>query len=145
VEEIRRRFEKSELLPACLRLYKQYRDSCSQIFLSDFEEYLVEIGPEDFQTPDENEIYLSTLHKVKGLEFDDVYLALDMASQSDREGERKITDEMRRVIYVGMTRARHSLCLYSVAERYEKKIDPSPFLREIFGGLKDREAGAGHE
>ena len=46
-------------------------------------------------------------------------------------------EEERRMLYVGMTRARKDLYIYSVRERYDKKIAPSRFLREIEAGLTD--------
>ena len=41
------------------------------------------------------------------------------------------------MLYVGMTRARKDLYIYSVRERYDKKIAPSRFLREVEAGLTD--------
>ena len=40
-------------------------------------------------------------------------------------------EEERRMFYVGMTRARKELHLYSVEERFGKKMEPSRFLDEI--------------
>ena len=42
-------------------------------------------------------------------------------------------EEERRMLYVGMTRAREKLYLFAVRKRYEKTVQPSRFLEEIFG------------
>ena len=41
-------------------------------------------------------------------------------------------EEERRMLYVGMTRARKELHLYAVKERYEKKMEISRFLSDSF-------------
>ena len=78
-------------------------------------------------------VTISTLHSVKGLEYDCVYI-LDV-----NEGvipyrkavlEEEIEEE-RRMFYVGMTRARKQLTLCTVRERFDKKEEPSRFLDEL--------------
>jgi DNA helicase-2/ATP-dependent DNA helicase PcrA len=80
-------------------------------------------------------VTVATLHASKGMEYDHVYI-LDV-NEGIIPYHKAVLDadleEERRMLYVGMTRARHLLHLYSVSERYEKKTDPSPFLKEIFG------------
>ena len=44
-----------------------------------------------------------------------------------------ISEEERRLFYVGMTRARKELYLFYVKECHEKQLEPSRFLTE--GGL----------
>lgn len=81
---------------------------------------------------DKNKVTVSTLHSVKGLEFDNVYI-VDI-----NEGvipyhkavlEADIEEE-RRMFYVGMTRAKNKLHLYAVRERRDKKAELSRFLYE---------------
>ena len=48
-------------------------------------------------------------------------------------------EEERRLLYVGMTRARKELSLFYVGERHEKKLEPSRFLLE--SGLAERREG----
>lgn len=40
-------------------------------------------------------------------------------------------EEERRMFYVGMTRAKKELHLYTVEERFGKKMEPSRFLVEL--------------
>ncbi|MFB6499846.1 ATP-dependent helicase [Bacillus haynesii] len=87
-----------------------------------------------------NGVQINTLHSVKGLEYDTVYLVgLDndvIPSQSridsfEREGKfeemKEFIEEERRLFYVGWTRAKRRLVV-----SYKKK-NPSRFLKEIEG------------
>ena len=76
---------------------------------------------------------ICTLHGAKGLEYDHVYIV------NVNEGtipyhkavlEEELEEE-RRLLYVGMTRARKTLHLYYPEKRYQKKRKPSAFLEEI--------------
>ena len=86
-----------------------------------------------------NRVTLLTLHSTKGLEFSRVYVvgAEDYQLPGYRETvdnlEREI-EEARRLLYVGMTRARDRLILTRVAERFGKNAGASRFLDEM--GLK---------
>lgn len=81
-------------------------------------------------------ITVSTLHSVKGLEYDTVYI-LDVNEgtipyhKAQQESE---IEEERRMFYVGMTRARTNLYIYSVKERHGKKQESSRFVEEILDG-----------
>ena len=89
-------------------------------------------------------ITLITLHQAKGLEFDTVFIAgvtegllphamaLNVQSQDDYEAA---CGEERRLMYVGMTRAKRKLHimwpLYTSASLYRRANTPSQFLKEI--------------
>jgi superfamily I DNA/RNA helicase len=84
-----------------------------------------------------------TLHSAKGLEFPHVFLVgceegILPHRRSLLEGDRAVEEE-RRLLYVGITRARQSLTLTSAAARrthgQARPCQPSRFLNEI------REAG----
>lgn len=80
-------------------------------------------------------LILSTIHKSKGLEYDNVFV-VDLVKnefpmivdQDDKENE---LEEERRVFYVAMTRARENLHLISLKKRFGIKVDPSPFYLDI--------------
>jgi ATP-dependent DNA helicase UvrD/PcrA len=73
---------------------------------------------------EENEVYLSTIHKAKGKEFQNViYFNLSQAEHGSQKAQ--FTEEERRVTYVGATRAKDDLLItFSSAK-------PSDFLKEI--------------
>lgn len=78
-------------------------------------------------------VMISTLHASKGMEYDVVFI-LDV-NETVIPYQKAVLDadleEERRMFYVGMTRARKKLYLYTVRERYEKKMLPSRFLDEL--------------
>ena len=86
-------------------------------------------------------VTLITLHSTKGLEFDCVFLTgLEdgICPHSRSIGEEKGIEEERRLLYVGMTRARRSLTLTRAVyrrvfgnEQQMRASLPSRFLREI--------------
>ena len=75
---------------------------------------------------------LSTLHGVKGLEYDQVYiLNVNEGSIPYKKAVLKeAIEEERRLFYVGMTRAKKKLTLCYVKQQYEKEREPSRFLKE---------------
>lgn len=77
-------------------------------------------------------VLISTLHGVKGLEYDHVYiLNVNEGSMPYRKAVLEpAMEEERRLFYVGMTRARKQLALCYVRQQYEKKREPSRFLKE---------------
>ena len=93
--------------------------------------HLDEITPGDYVT-------LATLHSAKGLEFPAVFvigLEEGVLPYCKALRRKEDIDEERRLLYVGMTRARDMLCLSSVRKRrlYAKvqEQEPSRFLKDI--------------
>jgi ATP-dependent DNA helicase RecQ len=72
-------------------------------YRSDLREYIFESNIEDFIAADDKSVFVSTIHKAKGREFDTVYL---MSTIPDG---RDIND--MRAYYVGLTRAKQNLFL----------------------------------
>jgi DNA helicase-2/ATP-dependent DNA helicase PcrA len=75
-------------------------------------------------------VNLLTYHRAKGLEFDAVFLPRLLDKELPFRSGRAAADpeEERRLLYVGITRARRHLYLSWPAE---PRSQPSPFLREI--------------
>lgn len=77
-------------------------------------------------------VVISTLHSIKGLEFDRVFL-MDV-NEGTIPYHKAVTEsaieEERRLFYVGITRARKELSMLYAKERHEKKLEPSRFLTE---------------
>ena len=85
-------------------------------------------------------VHLLTYHRAKGLEWDAVFLPLLTAGElpaRQAKTDAAIAEE-RRLLYVGITRARRFLFLSRQA-----KVRPSPFLAEL--GLRSGAAEAGAE
>lgn len=72
-------------------------------YRSDLHEFILESNIENFIAADENSVFVSTIHKAKGREFDTVYLL------SPVPDGRNIND--MRAYYVGLTRAKRNLYL----------------------------------
>ncbi|MFH1533248.1 MAG: UvrD-helicase domain-containing protein [Pseudomonadota bacterium] len=95
---------------------------------------------------------LITLHSAKGLEFPHVYIAglveglLPHARSMDRDVD---LEEERRLLYVGITRARSHLALshYGTRKRLRDTIHciPSRFLEELPPGLLERSTSKAQE
>lgn len=100
-----------------------------------------------------DKINLLTLHAAKGLEFPIVIIAGleegNLPHHRLAEDEYWLNEE-RRLLYVGMTRAREQLYLLRSRSRDSKEQDPSRFIAEIgtdyltYGQLPDRRALASH-
>jgi len=86
-------------------------------------------------------ITFSTLHSAKGLEFREVFI-LDVNETVIPHRKAMLEadlEEERRLLYVGMTRAKERLHLFYTKERYSKRIEPSRFL-EVFGAFQSESA-----
>ncbi|MBQ3105597.1 MAG: ATP-dependent helicase [Lachnospiraceae bacterium] len=75
-------------------------------------------------------IWLLTMHGCKGLEFDHVFLPDCNVGiiPHKRALSRKEIEEERRMFYVAMTRARDTLEILYLEDKYRIKLHPSPFL-----------------
>lgn len=83
----------------------------------------------------EGNLVLSTIHASKGLEYDRVYLA-DMIDGVlpgvNQTKEPEAYEEERRLFYVGMTRAKNELYVFSF-----QNGENSPFITELFSKKKE--------
>lgn len=86
----------------CLNLIREFEEvNPKKKFKTDFELFIRESKMEDFSTQIGSVISVSTIHKAKGKEFDNVFLLLNNFSPDN--------DEKKRQLYVAMTRAKESL------------------------------------
>ena len=78
-------------------------------------------------------VTLSTLHSVKGLEFEKVFIVgvIEDLLPSARSKTLAEIEEERRLFYVGVTRAKKELYVSTLKTRYDKQTDPSRFLDEF--------------
>ena len=94
-------------------------------------------------------VVISTVHSVKGLEFDHVYIAAlerDIFPLARAMHSLAELEEERRLLYVGMTRAKRHLELSCCSSRYyhgnRSFQSPSPFIEEC--GLENKPQGLGN-
>lgn len=99
------KFSKSNLLEPCLNLIKAFEVVSNQKkYKTDLIAFIKESKLEDFYVSKLDNIIVSTIHKAKGKEFDNVFLLL--------ENHNIQTDEDKRAIYVAMTRAKSNLYIH---------------------------------
>ena len=116
-KELFSHYHNSACIDNVRRLILDFEATHSVKYRSDFEEFLNESKFEDFYDEQDQEvIYVSTIHKSKGREFDNVYMMLKNSAGK--------TDAERRALYVGMTRAKCNLYIHTNTTLFDKyRID----------------------
>lgn len=88
-----------------------------------------------------NAVSLMTMHKAKGLEFEQVFIsgAVDSVIPYMKEDSISLSEleDERRLFYVAMTRAKKVLYIIVPKRRFSKKVSPSRFIGEMDSWLKD--------
>jgi ATP-dependent DNA helicase RecQ len=103
--ELFRKFVNSSKLEICKNIIKDFESTNTRIkYFSDLEVFIRESKLEDFLKGDGETIFVSTIHKAKGKEFDNVFIMLDDCDLSN--------DEKKRQVYVAMTRAKQNLSIH---------------------------------
>lgn len=104
--------------------------------LEEWEEALIEMSTQIKQTAKKDAtdtLTLTTMHGSKGLEFDTVFI-IDVVEGSipyHKSTSVQEIEEERRLLYVGMTRAKHKLFLYVPTQKHGKKVESSIFIDEL--------------
>lgn len=98
-------YEKSQSLGYTRRCIEIFEQTNKGKYLSDFKEFVFESSVEDFCDVAGAEVVVSTIHKAKGREFDDVYMLISDSYAKD--------DALMRRYYVGMTRAKTRLFIHT--------------------------------
>ena len=132
-----------EILDDLLESSKEYKTFAA--WFLHMEEYSKELMIQmKNRNEDSNSISLSTMHSSKGLEYKVVYI-ID-ANEGITPHHKAVLpadiEEERRLFYVAMTRAKESLHIYSVKERYSKKMELSRFIGEYLIDTELLSAGA---
>ena len=100
-------YKGSSCLSVMKRFFVDFEETHSSLYRSDLCEYIFESNIEDFIAADEKSIFVSTIHKAKGREFDTVYLLSPVPDGRD------VSD--MRSYYVGLTRAKQNLYLVTTS------------------------------
>jgi DNA polymerase III epsilon subunit family exonuclease len=113
--------------------------------IAEFLSYISLINPQD-QLTDIDAVSLLTFHSAKGLEFEKVILmgledenmpsffAYKTDDNDDRPVAKKI-EEQKRLLYVGITRAKEEVIFTVVKNRFGRLQKSSPFIDEIKDGI----------
>src|SRR6185503_10773362 len=87
---------------------------------------------------DEDYLVISTIHSAKGMEWDHVYIlnVVDGSFPSEfATGKAELIEEERRLLYVGMTRARNELTCV-VPLRFQITSQPKTSDGHVYGGRR---------
>ncbi len=100
------RIQSSPHFDTVRQLVQDFQDACpGNKYWTDFEAFVDESNLEDFFRQDGDTIFVSTIHKAKGKEFDNIFLLLDGLQHPD--------DETKRKLYVALTRAKNRLVIHT--------------------------------
>ena len=113
IESTEKNYATSNCMDAIRRFYADFEATRSKFYYSDLHEFILESNVEDFIATENDTVFVSTIHKAKGREFDNVHVMLSDLTHLD-------SDKMR-TIYVGLTRARHNLYIYNDASFFENR------------------------
>ncbi|TPG38231.1 RecQ family ATP-dependent DNA helicase [Flavobacterium pectinovorum] len=140
--ELKSTFHNSNKLEICLNIIKDFETTNPyKKYKSDLEVLIRESKLEDFYNENGEIIFVSTIHKAKGKEFDNVFLLLESFDPT--------TDDAKRQLYVAMTRAKRNLNIHLnenflnhlIAENLERREDfehyPAPDKIAVYATFKD--------
>ena len=136
-QEAKKRTLKTYASSTCLDVMRHFFADFEAInrvyYRSDLREFIIESDIEDFIASDDKSVFVSTIHKAKGREFETVYL---MSSVPDG---RQVED--MRAYYVGLTRAKRNLYLVTNPPTEYSSISIALNMHDIwldyFKGRKD--------
>ena len=112
IESLQKKYCDSSCMPVIINILNTFNESNEKKYRTDFDMFLHEAKIEDFYTDEKGVITISTMHKSKGREFDNVYMLLGNAKIESEEEKRKL--------YVGMTRAKELLHIHYSGEEFDK-------------------------
>lgn len=103
--ELTIKFRTSTNWDICNNLIRDFEaTNTKKKYKSDLDVFIRESKLEDFFNENGETIFVSTIHKAKGKEFDNVFLML--------ENFNAVTDDAKRLLYVALTRAKQNLTVH---------------------------------
>lgn len=110
---LKNKFQKSTKLEVCNNIIRDFEATNNKIkYKSDFEVFIRESKLEDFFSENTETIFVSTIHKAKGREFDNVFMLVDNFTIKNEEDKR--------LLYVGMTRAKNLLTIHTNSNYFNR-------------------------
>lgn len=104
-------YKRSKCLSYVERCVKQFEQIYDSKYFTDFKEFVFESSVEDFYDLSGSDVVISTIHKAKGREFDDVYMLLSDLYPMDHH--------LMRRYYVGITRAKSRLFIHTNGDYFK--------------------------
>jgi ATP-dependent DNA helicase RecQ len=111
LDTITQKYKYSKTLDLLYKIVEKFLSQGQEYYISEWIGYLDDINLEDFEKKDN--ILISTIHKSKGMEFNKVYLLVS---------KQFINDDIKRLYYVGMTRAKHELNILRIGKDIQRKL-----------------------
>ncbi len=112
VSAVQKRYGKSTCLPIIMTILSTFYEANEKKYRTDLDMFLHESKIEDFYTSEHGIVTVSTMHKSKGREFDNVYMLCRNVAMSSDEDKRKL--------YVAMTRAKKQLHIHYYGDAFDK-------------------------
>lgn len=124
ISGMKQRFSKSAQLKLCLAIIKSFEvNHRGAHYKSDIKNFILESKMEDFVHGSSDTVFVSTIHKAKGKEFDSVFLLLKNFGGKD--------DDQKRQVYVAMTRAKSRLSIHLNSSLLDHiKVDDLEFYED---------------
>lgn len=104
-------YNRSQSLTYVKRCVELFEQTNRAKYISDFKEFLFESSVEDFCDVSGADVVVSTIHKAKGREFDNVYMLIS--------GNYLKDVHLMRRYYVGMTRAKNQLFVHTNGDYFD--------------------------
>lgn len=112
VSKVKKCYDKSSCLPVITNILTTFAEANEKKYRTDLDMFLHESKIEDFYTDEHGIITVSTMHKSKGREFDNVYMLCQNVKMESDEDKRKL--------YVAMTRAKKQLHIHYFGDVFDK-------------------------
>ena len=106
----KQKYQTSNILSKVIKVIETFEKENKVKYKNDFASYVSESNFDDFETYETSQVVVSTIHKAKGREFENVYMLLDASYYSK--------DEEKRRVYVGLTRAKTNLFIHVVGDSF---------------------------
>ena len=136
-------YASSTCLNVMKHFFADFEETRKVYYRSDLREYIFESNIEDFIAADDKSVFVSTIHKAKGREFDTVYLLSPIPDGRDIRSASPLGSSKNdmRAYYVGLTRAKQNLYLVTKPPVEYSSISIALNMRDVwldfFKGRKD--------